>query len=381
MSGAPVVARGTCHVCFAADLGFAIDLEQAARLIPVDTARPSIRERRTPSHLGIEPSPLQVSVTAPSVRIEPAAIVGAGGVGGAAAVEPVETLPTAEFTLFDFGGALVTYRLPLSGPLDALVPLSEALYEHAGLAALARRQLGELAAQIGAAIDRPEASQVLEDYAIFHVAAFTEPLAPSTLLREHAATLAAILRGESKPLSAQEIAEAIAQSGSYRPHDLLIVDWNAAFAVDDDFDAIRTVLGFANVELVELRVVDGVLDGLVNRAYETLASRTWRDQVGMGRARHELRRIARLEMDVALVFEQVNNALKLFGDEYLARVYRLASRRLHLAEWDASVLRKLETIERIYDKVSDEQTNRRMELLEWIIIALIAWEVVWAFMR
>jgi len=80
-------------------------------------------------------------------------------------------------------------------------------------------------------------------------------------------------------------------------------------------------------------------------------------------------------MESAMLFEGVNNAIKLLGDQYLARVYRHAAQRLHLAEWDASILRKLATLESIYEKLSDRQTNRRMETLEWIIIALIAFEI------
>jgi uncharacterized Rmd1/YagE family protein len=68
----------------------------------------------------------------------------------------------------------------------------------------------------------------------------------------------------------------------------------------------------------------------------------------------------------------VNNTLKLLGDQYLARVYRLVNKRFHLDEWDASIIRKLQTLESIYEKISDQATNRRMEVLEWVIIILIA---------
>jgi uncharacterized Rmd1/YagE family protein len=50
----------------------------------------------------------------------------------------------------------------------------------------------------------------------------------------------------------------------------------------------------------------------------------------------------------------------------------LVNRRFHLDEWDASILRKLQTLESIYQKISDQGTNRRMEILEWVIIVLIA---------
>src|SRR5256884_9234577 len=93
---------------------------------------------------------------------------------------------------------------------------------------------------------------------------------------------------------------------------------------------------------------------------------------GLGQHRPELRRPARLQLDGAILFEQVTNALKLVGDQYLARVYSLASRRFHLGEWDASITRKLQTIDSIYAKMADRTAGRRMEILEWILNVLIA---------
>jgi uncharacterized Rmd1/YagE family protein len=67
------------------------------------------------------------------------------------------------------------------------------------------------------------------------------------------------------------------------------------------------------------------------------------------------------------------------GDQYLARVYRLVSQRFHLEAWDASIMRKLQTLESIYGKMSDRAGTRRMELLEWIIIVLIAISIALSF--
>src|SRR6266705_3178412 len=41
---------------------------------------------------------------------------------------------------------------------------------------------------------------------------------------------------------------------------------------------------------------------------------------------------------------------------------RVAARRFHLAEWDGSIMRKLDTLEIIYGKLSDQVTSRRMEM-------------------
>jgi hypothetical protein len=72
----------------------------------------------------------------------------------------------------------------------------------------------------------------------------------------------------------------------------------------------------------------------------------------------------------------VSNALKVFGGEYLARIYGLAARRFRLSELDATISRKLQTIESIYQKLSDRAATVRLETLEAVVILLIAFEIV-----
>ena len=49
---------------------------------------------------------------------------------------------------------------------------------------------------------------------------------------------------------------------------------------------------------------------------------------------------------------------------------------MRLAEWNAGIVRKLDTVENIYDKLHDHASEVRMEALEWIIIILIALEML-----
>jgi hypothetical protein len=96
--------------------------------------------------------------------------------------------------------------------------------------------------------------------------------------------------------------------------------------------------------------------------------------------RSDLRLIGELQVEAAILFERVTNALKLLGDQYLARVYRLASYRFRLPEWNAGILRKLDTTDGIYQKVHDRAASWRMEILEWIIIFLIALSILLPFL-
>jgi hypothetical protein len=130
---------------------------------------------------------------------------------------------------------------------------------------------------------------------------------------------------------------------------------------------------------LEMRYVDQKLDRALDQAYETLSRRPWSLAWMLGFYSADLRSLAELQVDNATLFEGVNNTLKLLGDQYLARVSRMVNRRFHLDEWDASILRKLETLESIYEKISDQASNRRMEILEWVIILLIAFSIALEF--
>ena len=191
-----------------------------------------------------------------------------------------------------------------------------------------------------------------------------------------AGTVAKILRSERDALPADEIRDATTHHISYGANDVTIIDWDATLLFEREAEDVRAVLEFANVELLEMRYLDQQLDDALDQAYQALFRYTWRRMRLPGARRGDLRRIARLQVDNAILFEGVNNALKLLGDQYLARVYRLASVRFHLAEWDASILRKLETLDSISAKMSDAAANWRMEVLEWIIIILSALSIV-----
>jgi hypothetical protein len=78
-----------------------------------------------------------------------------------------------------------------------------------------------------------------------------------------------------------------------------------------------------------------------------------------------------------MLYESVNNAVSLLGDQWLADVYNRIAERYDLDKWQQSVAHKLASLESIYQKVADESAARRSELLEMVIIVLIALEISW----
>ncbi len=358
----PKILSGSCSALFAYDIGLAIDLDRAAALFASGEAtRTTIKKsRRTPEQLDYHPPPLRVTLPCDPIAI---------GRWSSNAV--------VELTLFDFGAVSVEYVIPLSGDLSDARDLADALFEHPALLEDSRKRVEALNRAIDGAVRSPELSEFVEDFHIFHIAECDRPGAE--IVQTHRQLLAQILRSEREVLSDEEVTDALSHRISYAQTDAALVDFNGAILFDDDAADSIAILEFANVELLEMRHLDERLDQSLVDAYQTVNHPPPLFSLFSRRGGREVAHVAALEMDAAMLFESVNNALKLVGDQYLARLYRLASERLHLPGWDASILRKLDTLGSIYQKLTDRQATRRLEVLEWIVIILIAAELVLPF--
>jgi hypothetical protein len=366
------ITQGACRALFAFDIGHAIDLDATqkrsqrltATLVQRETLRSSASSRRLPLDFAQQP-PLRITRSARAMQIGEWC-----------------TTPSVEAAVYDFGAVSMTYTIPLSGRFEHLVRLGDMLYDNATLRDDARRRAADLLAVLDDAITNPRLSACIEDYLIYEIEKFE--IADGTLqqwMEQSRSLLAGVLRSESGPLSTQESDDALARCLSYSPSDAALVDWNSAVIIDERASESSGILEFANVELLEMRHLDNLLDASLDRAYRAAERRSrfaWLDARRAGADMHD---ISRLQIEHAALFEGVNNSLKLVGDQHLARLYHAAAARFHLPEWDASILRKLGTIESIYSKLSDRAAGRRAEALEIIIIVLILFEIVMGLMR
>jgi hypothetical protein len=350
--------RGTCHAIFAFEVANAIDLEGAERRIAAAQRQTVQQKERAPSYFEYRPAPLRVSWQTPSLPVGRFA-----------------TTTAVDLVMYDFGAVSLSYAIPFDCSLPDLLPLSVALRGRGALVAEARQHVAQLLALLQDAAVRPSVAPVIEDYVVFEVLGFDPPLDASGVYAAHAGTIAQILRAEARTLSTQERDAAIALRASYSPGDITVIDADAALVCDPDGADIRAVIEFANAQLLEMRLLDQQLDDTLERSYQLLSRQRWQWRA-FSFYDPDIRQVARLQVDAAVLFEQVTNALKLIGEQYLTRVYDLVTRRFHLPQWDAAISRKLSTVESIYGKMSDRAATRRMELLEWIIIILIAVSIV-----
>src|SRR2546425_2154793 len=296
------VTRGTCHVLFAYDIAFSIDLNEAERRIKDFKQRDTIKhKRRAPKYFQYEPPPLRVSHGVESLS-----------------VGEFRTNPAVDVVLYDFGGASVAYSIPLAGPLGNLRVLSDTLYENLLLLNDSRRRVEQILEAVRGSVTKPSVSTFVEDYVIFQIEDLAPRLSVAQLVAEHRQTLAQVLRAEERELSEDEVADAMSRRISFGRDDVTIVDWKSAIVMDQDYEDVLAVVEVAKLELMEVRYLDHRVDDALTLAYASLSKRPWRP-FPFGSDPAELQRVAQWQVDSALLFEGVNNSLKLLGDQYLAR--------------------------------------------------------------
>jgi len=360
----PTPLDATIHLAFAFDVGYEIDLNAARGLVEIE-AGAAPRRKRTPESIRYRPVPLRVAVDASAMRPP----------GGVRTTGPAR----AELAFYDFGAVSLMLRLPVSASLDDLARALAELAEPASWTEAARGMVEPWVARIRPAIVGYEWSPLTEEYAVLQLG----EVGPSWLA-DHAEWVAGLVRLETGPLSQEERTEATRLALSYAPNDLVVLDWAAGLIADRDCADTLQVIEFANVQLLEFRHIDDRLDDRLEAAYKLIRrDRPKKRRFVLPWRQHEeaVRNVRELEIEATSLFERADNALKLIGDQYLSRVYGLASQRFHLPGWQQSIRRKLDTVGDVYDLLVQQAGVTRMEFLEIVVVVLIAMEIVLAFVR
>lgn len=285
---------------------------------------------------------------------------------------------------FDYGVISLRFSFPVAGSWDRLQGAANEVRRSDEIARYASDTVERICRELGPALDDPHRT-LIEDYVVVEVERFEPRMESSALLHDYSEALAQLLLGETSSLSQTEIEEALRTRFSYYTDDLTIVQWDTAFVYDrrESSDAIGDILEFANSQLLELRTYDALLDKELDAIYALQPGSRARSVSGRREA-ESAATIRYLIVDILELIDRSSNALKVVGDAYYARIYRAATSRLGLADWQSQIDSKLASVRDMYQFLVDQARSRRDEFMEIIVIILIAIEVVigvWTLVR
>jgi hypothetical protein len=346
---------------FSFDVGAEIDVERARTLLPATPADRGSR-RAAPAYVGHTTPPLRVSLGEQTVPLGR------------------DTLPvSASMIVHEVGAITIVLTAPLACDVATLPDLTATLTGAGPLEDVARGLLDVQRARLAPAVSKLAVTEVVEDYYVIQ-ADRLEPAVPiATLLERARGPLAAALRCEPEPLSPAEVEDTLRPRLSYYPDDLAIGEWNVTVLVDPDpWDAID-VLEYLNVQLLELRYFDALLDRRLADTYALTAVRARRLPLWNATLERTIDELATVRLEVAAMVERLHNAFKTGGDIYLAKLHTRIAERLGLRFWEESVQRKLDVVQLRYALMLERVRAARNELLEATIVVLIVIEILMVF--
>ncbi len=306
-------------------------------------------------------SPASITIDEPPILVR---------LQGAAIRTPTRDLPlTALAKVFDFGAISICLCLEdREAPAAVLEEVALAFAAHEGLSPHFERALSELREVLRPSLgERPIDAEFYEEYTIFHADR-----------EDPGIDQVAVLLGEKAGFSQGVREDCLRYTFSYYPDEKAVLSWGASilFSPDPPLDLIE-LIEYAAVQVLELRFYERELSRQMERMYDDIenAERLW----WISRSFHYralMKGLMSEQAEVSEVIEDVNNLIKVTEDVYYARVYAAALQVLRSGQWTDSVNRKLATIRETYRMLSDEVNIQHAHFLEWIIILLIAFEIV-----
>jgi hypothetical protein len=357
----PALQSGRVTAFFLFDVAESFDLPAIDRLIGPTTQTRFAPKSTAPSYIQYHQPPLTIEGTA---------------------LDSDSGSFRVRFKIFDYGVISVTLTRELPHEWSELIARGIEWQEDPHIGQKCELLCRDLMSRIAAATTLPRQHFVGEDYFVFSATAIEGRPDAEGLVAAHGDEIARLLRGEREALSSQERDEVLRHRISYLTGDLVVPTWNAAFVYDTDAGTQATleILEFANSQLLEFRYFDGILETELARIYSKLRAPGWFAGWNGRRYTRAAQQVHSLFIDVNELTDRTENALKIAGDVYTARLFANAAARLGLDHWKANVRDKLTTLDAIYRFAVERTGMRRGEFLEAAIVAILVFELVLFFM-
>lgn len=282
----------------------------------------------------------------------------------------------------EFGVLSLIYEIPLRAGTDwdELVALAADLEEGSEIDQLAQDMAREVSERIGDALKKAGTWNVFEDYIIYNFEQFEGDTNATNLISR--ADVPALLLAEDDTELAPRTRELILENTyQYGQGDLALVEWNSALVVEQvPSRDVADILEFAVTHLLEMRFYDDLLDKRLAHLYDDIEKS--KGSVFRAPFAQVYQDASTRYIEFSEFIERVENSLKVVGDFYLATVYRAATRRFRLSDWQQNITRKMNMLAQVSSLLQGEVNIRRSHWMEITIIALIAFEIVsavWKF--
>jgi hypothetical protein len=356
------IVAGQVVAYFLFDVSESIRLDEVRSLTALGTTSTRFTTRASaPSYVEYQPPPVALS-------------------GQALGMKTIDGFK-ASFKIYEYGVVSVALRVEFQGSWAELEALAHELTDSNAMEDAAETACARVVDKIKDSMVTLRSTYLSEDYFVYGVTRLARPMSARELLEAHGGDIARLLRGERKALSQDEINDVLRHRLSYLVDDLVVPTWSAAFVYDPEgVEPALELIEFANSQLLQFRYYDDLLDTELGHIYPILQRRRWYDTLIGGRFGRAAQRLHSLFIDVNETTDRTENALKVVGDVYAARLVQLVGMRLGLDGWKEAVKEKLKTLDDIYRFTVEQVNMTRGHILELTIVLILLFEL-WLFFQ
>lgn len=347
------------------DIGRDVNLELAQKIFETTSSAQRFRLNRSSKAMIINNAPL-------SLNIETSKYDALG--------HPLDLEVSAKIWHFGALSITMTFGIPENISWNRLIELGNFLENDNNLHILAKQKVEQILLSMNPERIQTTNWETYEDYICYFFKKLDgcEKNALEVFNRYDIFRL--ILSENNENLSEQTKKTISESTFQYSNDDLAVIDWNSALIIEPSGSLdIVDVIEFSLCQLLEMRHYDDLLDGQLNYLYSALEKK--KSHLFQDYYTKLSKEAAKIYLDISDTIESVENSMKVVGDFYLAKVFRAASQRFRFKDWQESVNQKLENLAQISRLFVSEGNEKKNQLLEIIIIILIAIEVVPLFFK
>lgn len=295
---------------------------------------------------------------------------------------PHQTSSCVSAKLHSFGVIALVYKIPFNQTLEELRSELNAIDQDYNEQSVS--DAGSIFKLIKPYIKQPRFFHLRSSYALIQVDPQPKTMPVTKLKEEFKYTIASALRFETESLSEFQMNDILEGAIGYYRGDLLIIDTEAAFLYDDDYQQILDLFEFANLQHLELQYYDRLLDQKLTAAYEREVKKlpwtTYLPFIGTLKS-DTVSELGNLKVDISVITERLESNIRLASEPYYAEMYSLLIEKLDLKTLKESINKKLQIVYDISSVYQHKVDAAREDLLSVLIIVLILIEVVIGLMH
>ncbi len=277
--------------------------------------------------------------------------------------------------IHSFGVITLRYKIPFHGTLDELRTKINSIdqdYQDQSV-----EDAGSLFKRIKTAIKQPQFFSLRKSYMLIQVNPQPEHIDAMAVKEQCGNAIASILRFETETLAEHKKNEILATAFGYYRGDLIIIDTEAAFLYDDEYEEVLDLFEFGNIQHLELQYFDKLLDQRLNQVYERESQSLplhayipfWSTLTN-----DPVAELGKLRVDISVITERLENSIKLAEEPYYSEMYTALADKLDLINWKESLQNKLSIIQDMSEVYDNKANVIRQDILSVLIVFLVFME-------